>query len=102
MSITVPEGHRSNEQDSFQPMNTVSGNTDVDRDDGLPDVSQYEGPDVSTQEPLINPSAGNGTGPVEQGMTDINPEGPVPDPGHGPYSDRQAFPDTSKDTHGVP
>lgn len=92
MTTVMPEGHRANEQDSFTPNNTVSGNVDVDRDDGLPDVTRYEGPNVGVQEPLVNPSAGDGTGPIEQGMTDINPEGPVPTAGVGPYSDRQVYP----------
>lgn len=101
MTISLPEGHRTNEQDSFTPLNTVNGNADVDRDDGLPDVAAYEGPDVADQPALVNPSAGN-TGPLEGGMDDINPQGPAPTPGVGPYSDRQVFPDTTKDTHGVP
>lgn len=98
MSITMPEGHRANETDRFEPFNTVSGNADVDRDDGLPDVARYEGPDVAVQDPLVNPSGGVGTGPVEQGMDDVNPQGQAPTPGSGPFSDRQVFPDTSVDT----
>jgi hypothetical protein len=92
MTVSMPEGHRANEHDSFVPLNTVSGNADTDRDDGLPDVARYEGPDVPTQEPLINPSSGPGTGPIENAATDINPIGPAPVAGTGPYSDRQVYP----------
>jgi hypothetical protein len=98
MTTSMPEGHRANENDQFTMMNS-SG--DTDRDDGLPDVAAYEGPAVSDQDPLINPSGGN-TGPTEMGMDDVNPQGAAPSAGVGPYSDRQAYPDTTQDTHGVP
>lgn len=70
---------------------------DRDGDDGLPDVPRYEGPDVPLQAPLINPSAGN-QGPVESGMTDINPQGsPNPMPGAVPIETYDQAPgNTSK------
>ncbi len=69
--------------------------SDTDRDDGLPDVPRYEGPSVPDQPALVNPSAGM-QGPVESGMTDINPQGPAPRPGTGPVSDRVVYPDTTQ------
>jgi hypothetical protein len=72
---------------------------DSDGDDRLPDVPRYEGPAVAEQAPLINPSAGD-QGPAEQGMADVNPQGPAPAPGTvGPTSDRVVYPDTTQDVY---
>lgn len=58
--------------------------------------SQYYGPDVPAQAPLVNPSGGT-QGPVEQGMDDVNPQGPAPHPGSVPATNtRQVYPDTSQ------
>jgi hypothetical protein len=67
--------------------------SDADGDNGLPDVARYEGPDVPTQEPLVNPSAGT-QGPPGGG---VNPMGPAVQPGdRGPASDRVVYPDTTQ------
>jgi hypothetical protein len=57
--------------------------------------SQYYGPTVPAQPALVNPSAGD-VGPVESGMTDVNPQGPAPRAGTGPVSDRVVYPDTTQ------
>lgn len=57
--------------------------------------SQYYGPTVAEMAPLVNPSAGN-QGPTEQGMNDVNPQGPAPRSGTGPVSDRVVYPDTTQ------
>lgn len=69
---------------------------DTDGDDGLPDVPRYEGPAVADQPAVVNPSAAD-TGPLESGMTDVNPIGPTFQPGDVPPSRLvQVYPDTTK------
>jgi hypothetical protein len=56
---------------------------------------QYYGPAAVEQAALVNPSAGN-QGPVEQGMNDVNPQGPAPHQVGAPASYDQAPQNTSK------
>lgn len=54
---------------------------------------QYEGPKVTEQRPLVNPSAGN-VGPAGGG---VNPQGPAPQPGAVPHETYDQAPgNTSK------
>jgi hypothetical protein len=73
--------------------------TDNDGDDGLPDMSRYEGPMVLDATPMLNPSAGT-QGPTESGgPDDINAQGPAPTPGVAPPDRPQVVPDTTVDNY---
>lgn len=89
-STMMPQGHQVNvDSDQFTPMNTDGTEA------GLPHAPHYGGPSVPDQAADVNPSAGD-QGPIEAGMNDVNPQGPAPSGGSGPFSDRQVFPDTSQ------
>lgn len=102
--MDVPSAGFSNDQGNWTTHRGATGDTsnppptaDRDGDDGLPDMPMYEGPQVSDQPALINPSAGV-QGPHEQGPTDINPVGLVERPGDVPVSRfAQVFPSTTID-----
>jgi hypothetical protein len=88
----VPAGGIDTDGDMISPRNHPADGPGVDY--GRP--PEYDGPDVPMQAALVNPSYGN-QGPVEQGPTDINPQGPAPHPGStGPSNTRQVYPDTSQ------
>lgn len=88
----VPAGGTDTDGAMLSPQNHPSEGPGVNY--SMP--PQYAGPDVPTQAPLVNPSAGN-QGPVEQGMNDVNPQGPVPQPGSaGSANYDQAPGNTSK------
>lgn len=95
--------HSDMTADSSNPPNV----TDHDGDDGLPDVPRYEGPDMGDVDshnalpaPMVNPSAGN-QGPQEQGMADVNPQGPAPVIGNSVTAQQplQVLPDTTVDNY---
>jgi hypothetical protein len=60
---------------------------DTDGDDGLPDLPRYEGPSVSDQPALLNPSAGT-QGPAGGGVNPMG-ESPVPGTQGPPFAGRQ-------------
>jgi hypothetical protein len=90
----VPAGGIDTDGAMFSQTNHPSDGPGVNY--GTP--AQYAGPAVPDQAALVNPSAGD-QGPVEQGMADVNPQGPAPRPGSGPVSDRQVYPDTTQDVY---
>lgn len=97
--ITVPLAVFHNDQGGYVAHGAMTGDSsnppptaDRDGDDGLPDIPRYEGPSVTEQAPLINPSSGDSS-PAGGG---VNPLGPTNSPGStGPYSTAQVFPDTT-------
>lgn len=91
----VPAGGEDTDGVMLSPLDHPADGPGVNY--GVP--AEYVGPDVSEQVPLINPSAGT-QGPTEQGMANVNPQGPAPHPGSaGPASSRQVFPDTTQDVY---
>lgn len=87
----VPAGGTDMDGAMLSPSNHGSDGPGVD----YSTPPQYYGPAAVEQAPLVNPSAGT-QGPVEQGMADVNPQGPAPRSGTGPVSDRVVYPDTTQ------
>lgn len=87
----VPAGGTDTDGAVLSPRNHPADGPGVD----YSTPSQYYGPAVPDQPALVNPSAGT-QGPTEQGMNDVNPQGPAPRAGTGPVSDRVVYPDTTQ------